>query len=56
VIVIHANVNAERELAIAAYGARIVRTASNCDQSVEEAARLAFENGWNVVSDTSYDG
>jgi diaminopropionate ammonia-lyase len=56
VIVIHANVNAERELAIAAYGARIVRTAGNYDQSVEEAARLATENGWNVVSDTSYEG
>lgn len=56
VIVIHANVNSERELAIARYGARIVRTAGNYDQSVEEAARLAMENGWNVVSDTSYDG
>lgn len=56
VIVIHANVNTERELAIASYGARIVRTAGNYDQSVEEAARLAAENGWNVVSDTSYDG
>lgn len=56
VIVIHANVNEERERAIAAYGARIVRTSGNYDESVEKAARLAAENGWNVVSDTSYDG
>lgn len=56
VIVIHANVIAEREQAIAAYGARIVRSAGNYDQSVEEAARLAAQNGWHVVSDTSYEG
>jgi diaminopropionate ammonia-lyase len=56
VIVIHANVNEERERAIAAFGARIIRTSGNYDESVEEAARLATKNGWNVVSDTSYDG
>lgn len=56
VIVIHAKVAEERERAIAAYGARIVRTAGNYDESVEEAARLGAENGWNVVSDTSYEG
>ncbi|MFT0174402.1 diaminopropionate ammonia-lyase [Paraburkholderia mimosarum] len=56
VIVLHANVSAEREQAIAAYGAEIVRIAGNYDESVEEAARLAAANGWHVVSDTSYDG
>ncbi|PWK33502.1 diaminopropionate ammonia-lyase [Cupriavidus plantarum] len=56
VIVLHANVSAEREEAIAAYGAKIVRIAGNYDASVEEAARLAAANGWEVVSDTSYDG
>ncbi|AXF25817.1 diaminopropionate ammonia-lyase [Burkholderia pyrrocinia] len=56
VIVLHANVSVEREEAIAAYGAEIVRIAGNYDESVEEAARLAAENGWHVVSDTSYDG
>jgi diaminopropionate ammonia-lyase len=56
VIVLHANVGAEREAAIAAYGARIVRIAGNYDQSVAEAARLAQANGWHVVSDTSYAG
>ena len=56
VIVLHARVSAEREAAIAACGARIVRIAGNYDDSVREAARLAAENGWQVVSDTSYAG
>jgi len=56
VIVLHAEVNAEREAAIAALGADIVRIAGNYDASVEEAARLASGHGWQVVSDTSYDG
>jgi len=56
VIVLHAHVDAEREQAIAAHGARIVRIAGNYDESVVHAARLAEANGWHVVSDTSYDG
>ena len=56
VIVLHANVSAEREQAIAAFGAEIVRIAGGYDESVNEAARLAQANGWEVVSDTSYDG
>lgn len=56
VIVLHANVSDEREQAIAAFGAEIVRTAGNYDDSVTEAARLARANGWEVVSDTSYEG
>lgn len=56
VIVLHANVSMEREKAIAAYGAKIVRIAGNYDESVEEAAHLAKVNGWFVVSDTSYEG
>ena len=56
VIVLHANVSSEREEAIAAYGAHIVRVAGNYDASVEEAARLAARHGWHVVSDTSYEG
>ncbi|MEJ8823787.1 diaminopropionate ammonia-lyase [Variovorax humicola] len=56
VIVLHKNVSMERESAIAAHGARIVRIAGNYDASVEEAARLASDNRWYVVSDTSYDG
>uniref|UniRef100_UPI0039EE0084 diaminopropionate ammonia-lyase n=1 Tax=Bordetella sputigena TaxID=1416810 RepID=UPI0039EE0084 len=56
VIVLHANVGAEREQAIAVYGAQIVRIKGNYDESVEEAARLAAANRWQVVSDTSYEG
>lgn len=56
VIVLHANVSVEREQAIAAYGAEIVRISGNYDGSVAEAAALAYRNGWLVVSDTSYDG
>lgn len=56
VIVLHAHVSEEREQAIAVYGAEIVRIAGNYDESVEEAARLARANGWQVVSDTSYEG
>ena len=56
VIVLHAQVSAEREQAIAALGAEIVRIEGNYDASVHEAARLAEVNGWIVVSDTSYDG
>ncbi|WP_260958597.1 diaminopropionate ammonia-lyase [Pseudomonas citri] len=55
-IVLHANVSVEREVAIAAYGAKIVRITGNYDESVEEAAALAAANDWIVVSDTSYDG
>lgn len=56
VIVLHAHVSEEREQAIAAFGARIVRIAGNYDDSVEHAARLAAQEGWHVVSDTSYEG
>lgn len=56
VIVLHAHVSQEREAPIAALGARIVRIAGNYDDSVAEAARLAAEHGWQVVSDTSYEG
>jgi diaminopropionate ammonia-lyase len=55
-IVLHANVSVEREEAIAAYGATIVRITGNYDESVEEAAALAAANDWTVVSDTSYEG
>lgn len=56
VIVLHAHVSIEREQAIAAFGAEIVRIAGHYDDSVHEAARLARAHGWEVVSDTSYEG
>jgi diaminopropionate ammonia-lyase len=56
VIVLHANVSVERELAIAAFGAEIVRIDGNYDESVEHTAQISKKNGWPVVSDTSYEG
>lgn len=56
VIVLHKLVSMEREEAIAAFGAEIVRVEGNYDASVEEASLLAEANGWQVVSDTSYVG
>ncbi|VVE04868.1 diaminopropionate ammonia-lyase [Pandoraea soli] len=56
VIVLHAQVSEEREQAIAAYGAEIVRVEGNYDASVDAAATLASRHGWHVVSDTSYEG
>lgn len=54
-IVLHAQVSQEREEAIAQYGAHIIRIPGNYDDSVRHAARLAEQNNWWVVSDTSYD-
>jgi diaminopropionate ammonia-lyase len=56
VIYIHALVSAGREAAIAQYGARVVRTQGNYDDSVREAQRDAEAKDWIVVSDTSYPG
>ena len=56
VIVLHAQVSAEREQPIRDLGAEIVRITGNYDASVQEAARLAQAHGWQVVSDTSYEG
>ena len=56
VIALHALVSAERDRAIAALDARIVRVAGNYGDSVQEAARLAAAHGWQVISDTSYEG
>jgi diaminopropionate ammonia-lyase len=56
VIVLHKHVSPERESAIAAFGAEVVRIEGNYDASVAHAAALAQEHGWQVVSDTSYAG
>src|SRR5690606_13113562 len=42
--------------AIARFGAEMVRVAGNYDDSVAEAARVAAERGWTVLSDTSWPG
>lgn len=56
VIFVHATVSEGRAEAIRHFGAQVIRTAGNYDDSVREAARMADENGWFVVSDTSYPG
>lgn len=56
VIFIHAAVSEKRAEAIRSYGAEVVRTAGNYDDSVRQADRTAAANGWFVVSDTSYPG
>ncbi|MCM5558069.1 diaminopropionate ammonia-lyase [Pleomorphomonas sp. JP5] len=56
VIFIHATVSEQRADAIRRYGAEVVRTSGNYDGSVHEAAQKAAQNGWFVVSDTSYPG
>lgn len=56
VIFIHATVSEGRADAIRRYGAEVVRTPGNYDDSVREADRTAAANSWFVVSDTSYPG
>ena len=56
VIFVHAGVSDERVAAIARFGAEMVRVDGSYDQSVVEAARVAAEQGWTVVSDTSWPG
>ncbi|MFN8675954.1 MAG: diaminopropionate ammonia-lyase [Thermomicrobiales bacterium] len=56
VIFVHSGVSAERVAAIARYGARMIRVEGSYDESVREAARVAGEQGWTIVSDTTWPG
>lgn len=56
VIFIHAGVSDARKTAIEAYGAEVRRCEGNYDDSVRAAQQAATDNGWFVVSDTSYPG
>jgi len=55
-IFVHGGVSDERVAAIARYGADIIRVAGTYDDSVRQAARVAEEKGWTIVSDTSWPG
>jgi diaminopropionate ammonia-lyase len=55
-IFVHSGVSDERVAAIARFGARMIRVEGTYDDSVAEAARVASEEGWVVVSDTSWPG
>ncbi len=55
-IYIHRDVSEGRQRAMEDLGADVVRTAGDYDDSVRVCAREAAEQGWHVVSDTSYPG
>ena len=55
VIYVHATVSQARTAAIERFGATVVRTEGTYDDSLRRAAEDAAENGWIVVTDTSYE-
>jgi diaminopropionate ammonia-lyase len=56
VIFVHEHVSQARVDAIAQFGAAVRRVEGNYDDSVREAARVAEQEGWFVVSDSSWEG
>lgn len=56
VIFVHSGVSDARIAAIARFGAEMIRVKGNYDDSVAEAARVAAQEGWIVLSDTSWPG
>jgi len=55
-IYIHEHVSADREAAIASFGAVMVRLPGDYDASVRAAAQDAAAHGWNLVADTNAGG
>lgn len=55
-IYIHAEVSPGRQQAMEGFGAEVVRIQGDYDESVRLCAEEAAANGWQVVSDTSWDG
>ena len=56
VIYIHETVSEGRAAAIASFGAEVRRVPGDYDDSVRIAAKVAADEGWHVVSDTSWPG
>lgn len=56
VVYVHEAVSQGRADAIASFGAEIRRVPGNYDDAVRASARAAAENGWTIVSDTSWPG
>ncbi len=56
VIYIHQGVSQGLEPAIAAFGAEMRRIPDNYDASVRACAADAAKNGWQVISDTTWEG
>lgn len=48
--------SAEKEAAIRAKGADVIRIDGDYDTAVAECRRQAGEKGWTIISDTSWDG
>lgn len=56
VIFLHEGVSAAREAAIARYGAQIRRVPGNYDDAVRTCAAVSEQQGWQIVSDTTWEG
>jgi diaminopropionate ammonia-lyase len=56
VVFVHETVSAGRAAAITAFGAELRRVPGTYDDAVREAERVAREEGWSVISDTSWPG
>lgn len=56
VVFVHSTVSEGRVAAIRAYGAEVIRTPGTYDDAVRAAAAAAADNGWFIVSDTSWPG
>lgn len=56
VVFMHQGASDRRVAAIQAFGAEVVRVAGTYDDSVREAAVRSAQEGWTVVSDTSWPG
>lgn len=55
-IYIHAHVSTAREDAMKAYGADVIRVDGNYEASLAACKSDAEKHGWQLVSDTSWDG
>jgi diaminopropionate ammonia-lyase len=56
VIFLHEGVSPQRDAGIQALGATTVRVSGRYDDSVLQARRISEERGWQLVSDTSWQG
>lgn len=56
VIFVHKGVSQARIRAMTELGAEVVRVDGTYDDSIAEASRICENNGWTVVSDTSWPG
>jgi diaminopropionate ammonia-lyase len=56
VIFVHEGVSAERRQSIARFGAHLCVVPGTYDDAVAESARQSLQNGWTLLSDTSWAG